>query len=94
MQTAFADMIGNITLSGGVIRIDLLHMTSIHPETKEPRFEVSQVLRMPLDGFLRSLPLQEKIRDQLIANGVAKQAETMQITGLSRFMGLAFHICQ
>ncbi len=70
MQDQFADVIGNISLAGGVVRIDFMRITNIDPETKQAQFEFSHRLVMPLEGFLRSMEVQEKVKEQLIKDGV------------------------
>jgi hypothetical protein len=51
----FADGIGEITLSGGMVRMDLVTLTGSQSNSEEkPKLEFSQRVIMPPDGFLRS----------------------------------------
>ena len=70
MQDQFADMIGNISIASGVVRIDFMRMKHFDAETKQAQFELSHRLAMPIEGFLRSVKLQERIKAQLIKDGV------------------------
>lgn len=70
-QDIFADGIGNINVTGNIVRIDLV---SLQPQLKgekgEPVFANTQRIVMPLDGFVQALSLQQNILQQLIQNGV------------------------
>ncbi len=70
MQDLFADVISNISIVSGVVRIDFMRMKHFDAGTKQAQFELSHRLAMPLDGFLRSVELQEGIKAQLIKDGV------------------------
>jgi hypothetical protein len=70
-QDIFADGIGNINVTGNIVRMDLV---SLQPQLKgekgEPVFANTQRIVMPLDGFVQAVALQENIVQQLIKNGV------------------------
>lgn len=77
MTDYYADMIGNITVTGHMVRIDFLsRMTPPSQPQDMPQqdvlFQVSHSMVMPLDGFLRSLGVQEQICAKLIADGIIK----------------------
>lgn len=72
MQTLFTDFIGNISIASGVVRMDMYKITGTDPETKKVQYEVSGQLAMPMEGFLRSLQVSEKVRDDLVAQGILK----------------------
>lgn len=69
----FADGIGEITLSGGMVRMDLVTLKGSQndPENK-PKLEFSQRVIMPPDGFLRSFSAMENLVKQLIDAGLVK----------------------
>ncbi|MEL7496932.1 MAG: hypothetical protein AAFN77_04940 [Planctomycetota bacterium] len=69
----FADGIGEITLSGGMVRMDLVTLVGSqnNPEDK-PRLEFSRRIVMPPDGFLRSFSAMENLVKQLIEAGLVK----------------------
>ena len=67
----FADGIGEITLAGGMVRMDLVTLVGSqnNPENK-PRLELSKRIVMPPDGFLRSFSAMENLVKQLIEAGL------------------------
>jgi len=72
-QEVFADGIGEIVLSGGMVRMDLVAMTgSQRDENNQPRLEFRQRVVMPPDGFLRSFSAMEDLVKQLIKAGLVK----------------------
>lgn len=77
MSDYYADLIGNITVTGNVVRIDFLSQVTPPAQQQDTpqqdvHFQVSHRLVMPLDGFLRSLGVQEQIRAKLLADGIIK----------------------
>ena len=75
----FADGIGEITLSGGMVRMDLVTLVGSQndPENK-PRLELSRRIVMPPDGFLRSFSAMENLVKQLIEAGLVKPRDGEQ----------------
>ena len=76
---SYADGIGEITLSGGMVRMDLVTLqgTQKDPENK-PKLELSQRIIMPPDGFLRSFSAMENLVKQLIDAGLVKPRDGEQ----------------
>ena len=69
----FADGIGEITLSGGMVRIDLVSMIGTQKDKDQPpKLEHRQRIVMPPDGFLRSFSAMENLVKQLIDAGLVK----------------------
>lgn len=69
----FADGIGEITLAGGMVRMDLVSLVgSQNNQEEKPRLEASQRIVMPPDGFLRSFSAMENLVKQLIEAGLVK----------------------
>lgn len=70
----FADGIINVTVTGNLVRIDLgaISVQAGKDKKAETKLEVSQRLVMPLEGFVRSLQLQEQVMGQLVKDGVVK----------------------
>ncbi len=75
----FADGIGEINLSGGMVRLDLVTLSGSQndPENK-PRLEFSKRIVMPPDGFLRSFSAMENLVKQLIDAGLVKPRDGEQ----------------
>ena len=75
-EVVFADGIGEITLSGGMVRLDLVTLVgSQNDEANKPRLEFSQRIVMPPDGFLRSFSAMENLVKQLVDAGLVKPRE-------------------
>ena len=69
----YADGIGEITLSGGMVRMDLVTLKgSQNDPDNKPKLEFSQRVVMPPDGFLRSFSAMENLVKQLIDAGLVK----------------------
>ncbi len=72
----FADGIGEITLSGGMVRLDLVAMVGSQQDKQQPpKLEFRQRVVMPPDGFLRSFSAMENLVKQLIDAGLVKPRE-------------------
>ncbi|QAU35558.1 hypothetical protein [Janthinobacterium sp. 17J80-10] len=69
MQDYFSDLIGNVTVTGPVVRIDFVKLSPASNKDQQ-KMEFSHRVVMPIEGFLRSLQLQEEVRNKLIADGV------------------------
>ncbi len=73
-ETLFADRILNISIHNGLVRIDLGTVdTYLDGEERKQRTDVTQRLVMPVDGFVRSFAMQQRMMTQL--NERAKQAQ-------------------
>lgn len=69
----FADGIGEITLSGGMVRLDLVSLVgSQNDEKNKPHLEVTRRIVMPPDGFLRSFSAMENLIKQLVDAGLVQ----------------------
>jgi hypothetical protein len=78
----FADGVGEITLSGGMVRMDLVTMVGSQKDNEnQPRLEVSQRIVMPPDGFLRSFSAMEDLVKQLVDAGVIQKRDQVSTQG-------------
>lgn len=76
LEEFFADGIGEITLAGGMVRMDLVSLTGKQGEDgNEPRLEARRRIVMPPDGFLRSFGAMENLVKQLVDAGLVKQRD-------------------
>ncbi len=67
----FADAISAVHVTGNLVRIDLMTLQPhLQSGNGEPVVEVNQRLIMPLDGFVKSLAVQEDLLKKLIEAGV------------------------
>jgi len=72
-REVFADGIGEITLAGGMVRMDLVALTGSQQDKENPpRLEFRQRVVMPPDGFLRSFSAMENLVKQLVEAGLVK----------------------
>ena len=72
----YADTMGEITLSGGMVRIDLVSLAgSAQSKDKDekPQLEPRMRVIMSPDGFLRSFGAMENLVKQLVDAGLVKQ---------------------
>jgi len=72
MNDIFVDVLGNLVVTGGVVRLEFVRLSGVDQATKKPKFELSHRVVMPMEGFLRSLALQEGLRKKLVEDGVVK----------------------
>lgn len=73
LEEVYADGIGEITLSGGMVRMDLVSMKGSQNDSEnQPRLEPKQRIVLPPDGFLRSFSAMENLVKQLIDAGLVK----------------------
>ena len=89
----FADGVGEITLSGGMVRLDLVSLVgSQNDEKNKPRLEAFQRIIMPPDGFLRSFSAMENLVKQLIDAGLVQArdgaAENPGVDVVGAFVGV------
>ncbi len=70
-QEIFADAISAVHITGNIVRIDLL---TVQPQVKtdngQPAVDVSKRLIMPLEGFIKSLAVQEDVVKKLVEAGI------------------------
>lgn len=76
LQDVYADGIGEITLTGGMVRIDLVSL-SAHEKDSEgrPKLEFRKRVVLPPEGFLRSFSAMEDLVKQLVEAGLIKRRE-------------------
>jgi hypothetical protein len=72
MQDFFADGLGNISVTNGLVRLEFVSQRMPTREGEPARPEPVLRLVVPLGGFLAALNLQEQARAQLIKDGTLK----------------------
>ncbi len=78
----FADGIGEISLSGGMVRMDLVSLVgSQNNESDKPRLEPKGRIIMPPEGFLRSFGAMENLVKQLVDAGLIRPRDGAEIAG-------------
>ena len=75
-KSIFADGIGEINLSNGMVRMDLVALTgSQNDPDNKPSLRVTERIVMPPDGFLKSFSAMENLVKQLVDAGLVKQKD-------------------
>jgi len=69
MQTIYADGIANMTLIDGVIRIDLVNVSSIEKD-KDPNIQLSGRIALSLSALIRTHDQLTKMIDKMVADGI------------------------
>lgn len=69
-QELYADGFGNITVTGSIVRIDLVALVEPGSQDIQPKFQLRQRVVMPLDAFVRSFGMAEDVMKKLISTGV------------------------
>jgi hypothetical protein len=65
-QELYADQIAEVTVTGSVVRIDLVSLSATErDEQQQPKAVFRQRIVMPLDGFIRSFRLMGQVVKQL-----------------------------
>ena len=68
----FADRIVNLAVTGPLIRIELAAMTPPAAEGEKPELRPTQILVMPIDGFMASFGMLEVVVKKMVADGMLK----------------------
>lgn len=74
-HTIFADGIGEISVSGGVVRIELV--TSIKRSTKETERRSAGMIAVPIEGFANLVPPLQQVLQKMVDEGVVKALKTI-----------------
>ena len=69
-KETFADTVGRIDYTGGVIRAELVSLEPVEGSEDEARMAVRQRIVMPMDGFLHAFGTMGNLVQKLIESGV------------------------
>src|SRR5262245_37893793 len=70
----YADGIGEVTLTGPVVRIDLVSFSATEKDDKkQPKPVFRERIVMPVDGFVRSFAIMAQVMQQLEKQGVIRR---------------------
>jgi hypothetical protein len=70
----FADAISAVHITGNLVRIDLMSLQPhLKSENGQPVYDIGQRIIMPLEGFIQSFSIQDKVIHQLSESGVLKR---------------------
>jgi hypothetical protein len=68
----FADRIVNVVVTGSLIRLELAALAAPPGEGEKSALLATQILVMPLEGFLASFGMLEAVVKKMVADGVLK----------------------
>jgi hypothetical protein len=72
----YADGIGEISLAGGMVRMDLVSLVGSQQDANnKPHLEPKCRLILPPEGFLRSFSAMENLVKQLVEAGLVKRRD-------------------
>ena len=75
-EELFADGIGDIAVTGSVVRIDLVSLSPNERDAKgNPRAVFRQRVIMPLEGFVRMFGAVEQVMQKLVQSGIIERRE-------------------
>jgi hypothetical protein len=73
----FSDGIGEITVTGPTVRIDLVSLSPAERDAQgNPRAVFRQRIIMPLEAFMNARDLMERVAQELIESGAVTRRET------------------
>ena len=74
MEELYADQVGEISVTGTVIRVDMVSLSPTErDEKKNPKPVFRQRIVMPVEGFVQSFALMTQVMQQLEKSGVIKK---------------------
>ena len=75
-ETIYADQVTNISLHGGVVRLELAVVDALPKAKDEPiKMRISHHLVLPLDAFVKAFEIQQAVMNKLIQDGVLKKRD-------------------
>ncbi|MGO4440698.1 hypothetical protein [Rhizobium sp. RAF56] len=82
----YADGIGEITVTGSIVRIDMVSLSATERDEKNaPKAELRQRIIMPIDGFANAVDLMQKALAGLVEAGAVRRvgdiAKDADLTG-------------
>jgi hypothetical protein len=81
-EELYADGIGEITVTGTIVRIDLVSLSATQKDEKNmPKTVFRQRLIMPVDAFANAVDLMEKALAGLVEAGAVKRIPAAQANG-------------
>lgn len=73
-EELYADGIGEITVTGTIVRIDLVSLSATEKDEKNaPKAVIRQRIVMPVDGFANAVDLMQKALNGLVEAGAVRR---------------------
>jgi len=83
-NNAYCDEIGNIAITGTIVRFELVTLSASDKDSGgKPQLVTSQTVIMPLDGFLRGAARLQGVVQELEKKGVIKRDTKGETKGAS-----------
>jgi hypothetical protein len=77
MQELYSEGIGEVVITGSVVRLDLLTLSLEERDEKgQPKLVLRKRVVMPIDGFLRSFGVMTQAMRELEKRGVVRKVES------------------
>jgi hypothetical protein len=84
-EELFADGIGEITVTGSIVRIDFVSLSNVEKDEKgNPRPVFRQRLIMPVEGFANASDVVQKALNGLVEAGVLRRTSDVQLPAPAR----------
>lgn len=78
-QELYADGIGEITVTGSIVRIDLMSLSATERDEKNtPKAVFRQRIIMPVDAFANAVDLMQKALGGLVEAGAVRRVSDVQ----------------
>ena len=75
-ETIFADQVTNISIQGGVVRLELAVVDELPKGQGDTiKMRISHHLVLPLDAFVKAFEIQQTVMNKLVQDGVLKRME-------------------
>jgi hypothetical protein len=75
-ETIYADQVTNISIHGGVVRLEMAVVDELpKAQNEQVRMRVSHHLVLPLDAFVKAFEIQQAVMNKLVQDGVLKRTE-------------------
>ncbi len=79
IPTAFADRLVNVSIHNGLVRLEFgIGQAAVEEGKQTTKFEATQSIVMPLNGFAAALKLQERMMSQLVERANKAKAAAAQ----------------
>jgi hypothetical protein len=75
-ETIYADQVTNISIHGGVVRLELATVAELPKQQNEQiKMRISHHLVLPLEAFVKAFEIQQAVMSKLMQDGVLKKKD-------------------
>jgi hypothetical protein len=80
-ETIYADQITNISLHGGVVRLEMAVVDALPTTQNETlKMRISHHVVLPLDAFVKAFEIQQAVMNKLVQDGILKKRDEAKPT--------------